>query len=211
MRCAWDFAQLHIFLLFALSILLGSDVVAAEIRRNHVIRRAVNQHLPGLWNRKLHGVSLMVVTGHVAGRAPKKLDDRVIAKVESVRALEVDNPGERDDALDSAFVSCKAKSKLAASRVTNDQKFLRIEIVLLVVLNEDVVCHTNVGEGGGPSASFVAHAAVLNVGGHELFGGQGRAQVPRMIQAVLGTPKATMNVDDQRMRLLMFVVRGRVP
>jgi len=127
--------------------------------------------------------------------------------VQLIRTLEVDNSRQRNDALQSAFVSRKAKSKLAASRVTYDQKLLRIEIVLLLVLNEDVVCHTNIGEGSRPSASFVAHAPVLDVGGHELFGGQGRAQVRRMIQTVSGAPEATMNIDDQRMPLVMVVVR----
>lgn len=156
----------------------------------------MNQYLPGVWNRKLHGVGLPVVIGYIAGRATKKLDDRVIAKVELVSALEVDNAGQRDDALHPAFVSCKAKSKLAPSRVTNHQQFLRIEIVLLLVLNENVVCPANVVEGGGPSVSFVAHAPVLKVGGHELSGGEGRAQVPSMVQAVPGTPETTMDVDD---------------
>src|ERR1700736_1860710 len=79
---------------------------------------------------------------------------------------------------------------------------MRIEIVVVGVLQEEVVGAANVGEGVGPCAAFVAHAAIFKVGGGDAFAGERRAEVTGVVEVVLGAPKASMDINDCGMRPL---------
>jgi hypothetical protein len=91
---ASDLKQAHAFLLFARPFVFRVDVVATEIWGNHVICGSVNQPLPRLRNRKVHGVGFAIVVGNLTGRSAQKLDYRIVAEVELVRALQVDHTSE---------------------------------------------------------------------------------------------------------------------
>src|SRR6202022_861581 len=81
---------------------------------------------------------------------------------------------------------------------------MRIEVVLAGVLQEEVVGAANVSEGVGPCAAFVANAAVLKVGGGDASAGERGAEVGGVVEVVLCTPEASVNIDDCGMRPLRF-------
>ena len=119
MTGAGNFEQVRVFLLLARAPLFGANVVAAEGGGNYVIGGAVNQPLAGLGNRKHHGVGFAVVVGDLGGRAPKKLDDGVVAEVKLICALQVNHSGERDDASQAGLVSSEAEGELASGRMAH--------------------------------------------------------------------------------------------
>jgi hypothetical protein len=84
--------------------------------------------------------------------------------------------------------------------VSHDHKLLRIQTVLIGLLAQKLVRAANVGKSIGPSSSFIAHAAILEVCCSYAFGSESGAKVARMIQAVLGSPKASVDIDDCRVR-----------
>ena len=79
-----------------------------------------------------------------------------------------------------------------------------IEIVVVGVLQEEVVGAANVSEGVGPASSFVANAAILKVGGGDAFAGECGAEMAGVVEVVLCTPEASVNIDDCGMRPLRF-------
>jgi hypothetical protein len=84
--------------------------------------------------------------------------------------------------------------------VPHDDEFLRIEIVFPGVLSQVLVDTANVGKSVGPASTFIADAAIFDVRGGQAFGRESGAQVAGVIQGVLGAPKASMDVDDGRVR-----------
>ena len=86
--------------------------------------------------------------------------------------------------------------------MSHHQKLMPIEIVVVGVLQEEVVGAANVSEGVGPGSSFVANAAILKVGGGDAFAGERDAELAGVVEVVLCTPEASVNIDDCRMRPL---------
>jgi len=74
--------------------------------------------------------------------------------------------------------------------------------VVAGVLQEEVVGAANVSEGVGPGSSFVANAAILKVGGGDAFASECDAEVAGVVEVVLCTPEASVNIDDCGMRPL---------
>ncbi len=112
--CAGNLEQVSIFFSVAFAPLFGGDIVAAERRWYGVVGRAVNEPLARVRDREFHRVGFAVVLRYLCGRAVKKLDDRIIAEVKLVSALQVDNTGKREDASNARFVSGEAERKLSA-------------------------------------------------------------------------------------------------
>src|SRR5579859_1452235 len=181
---------MNIFFFFAGTILLGGNVIAAELRRNHVVGRAMKQKLPGLWNGKLPGIGFAVMVGNLGGGTVQEFDDRIVAEMKLVGALQVDDSGERDYPRDGPFVGGEADGKLASGGVSHHYDFLGVEIMLGRVLHEIVVGGADVGEGAGPASAIVAHAAVFEIGGGDAFCRQRGAEVAGMIEIVFGAPVA---------------------
>src|SRR5580704_5216429 len=76
-------------------LLLG--IVSAEVGRDDIIGRAMNEPLGGgMADGELHGIGFAVVFGDVRGFAAKKLDDGVMAEMQVPGLLEIDNSGEWD-------------------------------------------------------------------------------------------------------------------
>ena len=73
--------------------------------------------------------------------------------------------------------------------------------MLLSILKKKVVSGADIRECTGPCATIVSHATVFEVGGCKSPGSQSGAQMSSVIEAVLGAPEPSMNVDDQRARL----------
>src|ERR1700722_15211928 len=117
MTGAGNLEQMGLFLLFARAFLFGGDIIAAEGYRNHIIGGALNQPLACLGNRKLHRVGFTVVVWDLAGLAVKELDHGVVAEVQFVSPLQVYHASQRDDAVDSRFMSGEAESELASGGV----------------------------------------------------------------------------------------------
>jgi hypothetical protein len=112
-----DLQEVYVFLLLARPFLFGYNVLTAEISGNDVIGLAVNQPLPRSRDGKFHRVGFAVVVGYLSGRAAQKLDHGVVAEVELVGALQVNHPGQRDDADYAGLVSGEAERELASGRV----------------------------------------------------------------------------------------------
>src|ERR1035441_7974536 len=98
---------------------MAPDSVTSGGGWNDVIGGAVNQPLAGGGDRELHGGGFAVVVGNLAGRAAEKLDDGVVAEVELVSALQVDNPSERDDASQTGLMSGEAEGELTSGGVAD--------------------------------------------------------------------------------------------
>ncbi len=92
-----DFQEVDVSSIVPGALHLGSDVVAAEGGGDCVVVGAVDEPLAALRNRELHGIGFAVVIGDLGGRPTEEFDDGVIAEVELVGTLQVDDSGERND------------------------------------------------------------------------------------------------------------------
>ena len=91
-----DFQKVHVFSIFAGALLLRRDIVAAEGNGNYVVSDAVNEPLPALRNRKLHGIRFAIVVGDLGGRPVEEFDDGIIAEMEPIGTPQVGYSGQRD-------------------------------------------------------------------------------------------------------------------
>jgi hypothetical protein len=115
-----DFQEVDVFLIFAIALLLGSDVVAAEGGGDCVVVGAVDEPLAALRNRELHGIGLTVVIGDLSGCPAEKFDDGVVAEVELVGTLQVNNSSERNDAGHAGLVGGEAEGQLTSGGMSHD-------------------------------------------------------------------------------------------
>jgi hypothetical protein len=122
-----DFQEGYIFFIFPGALLLGSDVVAAEAGGDYVVAGPVDEPLAALRDRKFRGIGFAVVIGDFGGRPAKEFDDGIVAEVELVGTLQVDNSGERNDAGHARFVGGQTEGKLTSCGVSDDDKLLRVE------------------------------------------------------------------------------------
>jgi len=194
----------HIFLLFAGTLLFSGGVIAAEIRRNDLIRGAVNQPLSSLRDRKLHGIGFAVMVGDLARRSSKKLDHSVVAEMKLVGALQVNHSGERNSPGQARLMSREAKRKLPASRVTHHDDPFCVQVMGCGALHKKMIGGTDIGKRARPCPAFIAHAAVFEVGRGQTFCGESAAEVTGVIEVVFGAPEAPVDVDDEWIRRLAF-------
>jgi len=138
MAGGWNLQQVKVFFFFAGALLFGGDVISAENGGNHVIFVAMDQPLTGFGDRKLHGVGFAVMVGHFLGSAAEEFDNCVVTEVKLISTFEVDDSSERDDASHAGFVRGQTKCELASGGVPHHQKPMRIEVVLVGVLQEEV-------------------------------------------------------------------------
>jgi hypothetical protein len=207
MSGAVDRQQMGIFLLRARSLPLGSNVIAAELGRNCVVGRSMNQPLPRLPNRDPHGISFAVMVGNAYRRSSQKLNNGVIAEMKLISSLQIYNSGQRNHPRDTGLMCSEAKSKLAASRMPHHDNLVAIDVVLARILHKKIVGCANVGERRGPRAAFIPDAAVFEVRRHKSLRCERRAQVPGMIEIVASPPISTVNVDDEGRWACAFVFR----
>ncbi len=142
------------------------------------------------------------MVGHFLGCATEEFGNCVVAEVKLISTSQVDDSGERNDASDAGFVCGETKRELASGGVSHHQKLMGIEVALAGALQEEVVGVANVGEGVGPGSAFIANPAILKVGGGGAFAGERGTEVGGVVEVVLRTPEASVNIDDCRMRPL---------
>ena len=193
-----DFQEVDIFSIFAGALLLGSDVVAAEAGGDYVVAGPVDEPLAALRDRKFGGIGFAVVIGDFGGRPAKEFDDGIVAEVELVSTLQVDDSGEGYDPSQARFVRGKAKSQLTSCGVSDDDKLLRVETMFTAVLSQKLVGAANVGKSVGPASTFIPDAAIFHVCGRQAFGRESGAQMAGVIQVVPGAPEAPVDIDDCR-------------
>ena len=124
--CAENFEQAGVFFIFVAPFALpfGGDIVAAKGRWDGVIGRAVNQPLARVRDREFHRIGFAVVLGYLCRRAVEKLDDRVVAEVKLISALQVNGSGERDDPSNARFVGGEAERELPTSGMAHHDNSL---------------------------------------------------------------------------------------
>ena len=88
---AVKFKQAGVLFLFSGSPLFISNIVPAESNRNCVIGVTVNQPLARMEKGKLQGIRFAVVIGDLTRRAAEKLDHGVIAEVQLIGPLQVND------------------------------------------------------------------------------------------------------------------------
>src|SRR5215471_10226468 len=138
---------------------------------------------------------------NLARCATKELDNRILAEVKLIRALEIDDSGKRDHGSNPGFAGSQAERQLASCRVPHDGEFRILKVVLARILHKKLIGRADVRECARPCATLVANAAIFEIGGCESFAGEGRAQMSGVVEIVPGPPEAAMNVDQQCGRL----------
>src|SRR5216684_1468318 len=149
-----NFQEGYIFSIFSIfpgALLLGGDVVAAEGGRDDFVVVAVDEPLAAVRNRELHGIGFAVVVGNFRRSAVEEFDDRIVAEVELVGTLQVEDSGEGNDPSQARFVRGEAKSQLTSCGVSDDDKLLRVETMFPAVLSQKLVGAANVGKSVGPA------------------------------------------------------------
>lgn len=199
---------MHIFFFFRGSLVFGGDVVAAELKRHHVIRRPVNQPLPRLRNRQHHRIGLAIVVGNLAGLAPQEFDNCIVAEVQLISPLQIDHASQRYHARHAGFVRGQTQRQLATGRVSHDDGSLGIKMVALRILQQELIGRADVGECSRPRSAFVAHAPVFQIRRCQPFGGESGTQVASVIEIVFCPPVPAVDMDDQRKQRLAFFFAG---
>jgi hypothetical protein len=128
----------------------------------------------------------------------EEFDNGVVAQVELVSTLQVDDSGKRNDAGHSGLAGGEAEGQLTSGGVSHDDELLRIEVVLPGVLSQKLVGTAYVSKGVGPASTFIADTAIFEVCGGQAFDGESGTEVTSVIQVVLRPPEASVDVDDYR-------------
>lgn len=193
-----DLQKMDVFLLRACVPLFCGNVVTAEIRWDRVVIGAMNQPLARVRDSQPHRVRLAIMVRHLSWRAVQKLHDRIVAKMQLVCTLQIDNPGQGEDPRDSGLMRGQAESQLPSGGMAHHQDLVASEIVSRGILYEEVKRTTRVGEGSGPASANIADAAVLDIrGGYSIRGERG-AEMAGVVQIVAGAPESSVNVDHER-------------
>ena len=137
------------------------------------------------------------MVGYLSGRAAQKLDHGVVAEVELVGALQVNDPGQRDDMGDAGLVSGEAERELASGRVPHHDDSGCIQVMPLGILQKKLIGRTDVGKRSGPRPTFVAHAPEFEIGCSQSLRSQRCAEVPGVIEIVFRPPVTSVDIDDQ--------------
>lgn len=190
--------QVHVFARSRRVLLLGRHIVPAEGRWDDVICRTVDEPLPCMGQRKLHGIRFVIMVGYFRGGAAQKLDHGVVAQMKLESALQVDDTRQRHDARYVPLVRRQAERKLGTGRVSHRDNPGGIEMVFCSVLYEKLIGRSDVGKRSGPGSAFIAHPAIFQIGGRHPAGCECRTKMSGMIEVVLGAPEAAVNIDHER-------------
>lgn len=91
----------------------------------------------------------------------------------------------------------EGKGKLASRAVAHDDKFLRIKIMFMSILDEKIVGGANVVERSRPRSTFISNPAIFEICRGDPLGRERSAQVSGVIESVFGAPESTVDVEEQ--------------
>jgi hypothetical protein len=201
-----DFQQVCVFISVSCLLRFGGNVVAAELSRNGIVGRTMNQPLASMENRQLQRIGFTVMVGDLRWSAPEKFHHSVIAQMELIGPLQVDKPAQRDHPAHAWLMRRQAERELASGGVSHNDDLAGIEMVCGRALQKEMIGRPDILERTRPGSAFIAYAAVFEIRRRVAIGSQRRTEVSGMLQAVSGPPKPSVDVDDQgrESRMLSF-------
>src|SRR5215467_13623701 len=136
--------------------------------------------------------------GNLRRRAAQEFDDRVIAEMKLVRALEIHDARQRNHSRDTRFMRGQTEPELAPRGVAHHNDSARIKMVLGSVLRQKLICRSDIFKRAGPRSAFVSDTAIFKICGRNRLTGEGRAEMSAMIEIVFRAPESSVNVDNER-------------
>jgi hypothetical protein len=193
--CVLHRDELHVltkcFLLFCVAL--------AEFVRDVLVGSAVDENLLRT-DVQFRGRRFAVVVWNPRRRSAKKTCDGIIAQVQLPGATQIEHARKRKHASDRRLMGSETQCKLAAGRVSGNAETVAIKRMKFILPAEKKAkSRANILKCSRPSATGIAHAAVLNIATRDSRQLESVAKMASVREVVFCAPVATVNEKHDRM------------